>query len=104
MRDRYSSRNKEEDHSEQRQISYLTWLFSCLKVVKENMMKFVLMALVSVLLIVLLIVLSLFFLIVALSPTAGKRVFLIRRRLQQLWYGSGSSRYRCRHCRRCRDY
>jgi hypothetical protein len=63
-------------------------------------MKFVLMALVSVLLIVL----SLFFLVVAHSPTAGKRVFLIIRRLQQLWYGSGSSRYRCRHCRRCRDY
>lgn len=67
-------------------------------------MKFVLMALVSVLLILFLIMLSRFFLVVALSLTAEKRVFLIIRRLQQLWYGSGSSRYQCRHCRRCRDY
>ena len=67
-------------------------------------MKFVLMDLVSVLLILFLIVLSQFFLVVALSLTAGKRVFLIIRRLQQLWYGNVSSRYQCRHCRRCRDY
>jgi hypothetical protein len=65
-------------------------------------MKSMLIGLASVLLILYLIVLSLLFLVVALSPTAGKRVFQITGRLQQLWYGSGSSRCRCRHCRRYR--
>lgn len=65
-------------------------------------MKFVLIGLASVLLILFLIVLSQFFLVEALSPTAGKNVFQIIGRPRQLWYGSGSSRCRSRHCRRYR--
>jgi hypothetical protein len=55
--------------------------------VKENMMKSMLMLLASVLLTLFLTELSLLLLVAALSPTAGKRVFQILGRLQQLWYG-----------------
>ena len=85
------------------QVSELAFFMSAKLVMKENMMKFMLTGLASVLLILFLMVLARFFLVGALlSPTAGRNVFQIRGRPRQLWYGSGSSRYRCRHCRQYR--